>query len=79
MTVMEVPPPHPPTAVKPVAELELEPIFSPMKLQDPMDALCSEVTLAPDHFLDGRKGWSEGEMDLLGVGSDHLPSPVPLT
>ena len=50
MRVMEAPPPHPPppTAVNPVAELGLEPVFSPTRLQDLIDALCSEVTPVPE-------------------------------
>lgn len=42
------PPASPSNAVNPVAELGLEPVFPPMRLQDLIDALCSEVTPAPE-------------------------------
>ena len=49
MRVMEaLPHPPPPIAVNPEAELGLEPVFSPTRLQDLIDALCSEVTPVPE-------------------------------
>lgn len=49
MRVVEaLPHPPPPIAVNPEAELGLEPVFSPTRLQDLIDALCSEVTPVPE-------------------------------